>query len=95
METKIYRTMVKGDGVKNKYILGRISGALDAICTLDLANDCCYAMTEIIEVNEDTNEHQTVSVILTTKTTEERYKRFEAIVKTWYPDLTFKESQEE
>lgn len=92
METKIYKTTVKGCGIGNRFILGRISGALDAICTLDLTNDCCYAVAEIIEVNEETNERQTVSVILTTKTTEELYKRFEAIVKTWYPELTFEES---
>lgn len=88
METKVYRTKVSGSLITENYVMGRISGVMDAICNEDPTNMLAYASYNIVETNEETKEEAIVAFILTTKTTSDRYERFLAIVKAWYPTCT-------
>ena len=82
MERRIYVTLV--DGEISKYVLGRITGMLTAICKEDPTSNAGYGIYKVGEYSDGVKEHSYYSLI--EKTTEEEYSKFKAIVEALYPD---------
>lgn len=88
MATKIYRTKIANVNGIRPYVLGRISGIMDAICQLDLDN-CGFPIATIEEVDATCQVIRDVSAILTVVTDAERYETFKTKVSAWYPYIEF------
>lgn len=82
MERRIYVTLV--DGEVSRYVLGRITGMLTAICKEDPASNAGYGIYKVGEYSDGVKEHSHYGLI--EKTTEEEYAKFKAIVEALYPD---------
>ena len=87
MEKKLYTTIVRGD-IQNKYILGRISAAMEVICKDDLTERKGYAHGSLVTI-DDTDGEEVVGWIYRVETTQDQYDRFLEVVRTWYPNWTF------
>lgn len=87
MEKKVYATIVKGD-IKNQYILGRISAAMQVICEDDLTERKGYAHSSLVTI-DNTYGEIVVGWIFRVETTKDRYDRFLEVVRAWYPNWNF------
>lgn len=88
METRIYRTRINGD--VSKWALGRIAGAMDLICKDAPEKNNGYRAFSIEEYDDD-KFVQTCFTQLAVDTDQERYDRFAALIKAWFPkfDIEF------
>lgn len=82
MERRIYVTLV--DGEVSRYVLGRITGMLTAICKEDPTSNAGYGIYKVGEYSDGVKGHSLYGLI--EKTTEEEYAKFKAIVEALYPD---------
>lgn len=87
MEKKVYATTVRGD-IQNQYILGRISAAMQVICTDDLTERTGYSHGSLVTV-DDMDGETVVGWIFRVETTQDRYDRFLEVVRAWYPNFDF------
>lgn len=89
METRIYRTRINGD--RNDWVLGRIVGAMDIICKDTPEENEGYAAYSIVEYDDNDNFVRTCHTTIAVKTDQERYDRFVALIKAWFPkfDIEF------
>ena len=89
METRIYRTRINGD--ENTWALGRIAGAMDIICKNNPEENKGYPAYSIVEYDDNDSIVQTCSTTLTVETDQDRYDRFAALIKAWFPrfDIDF------
>lgn len=78
MDTRIFKTLVKNDHTlgKNKFVLGRIIGAMSVMCKEDPAHGAEYGHGRI-----------DVGAVIVTKTTEEKYAAFADLIESWYEGL--------
>ena len=78
METRRFKTLVKSDHKlgKDQFVLGRIAGAMAALCKEDPAMG--------IEFGRTCNDHGN---IIMTETTVEQYEAFTKIIESWYAGL--------
>lgn len=83
MERRIYVTLVDGD--ISRYVLGRITGMLTAICKEDPTSNAGYGIYKVGEYSEGMRRENTHYGLIE-KTTEEEYAKFKAIVEALYSD---------
>lgn len=88
MATRIYRTKVSNENGIRPYVLGRISGIMDAICRLDL-DSRGYAIATTEQVDDAGRIIRECASILTVETDAERYETFKSMVSAWYPFIKF------
>lgn len=82
MERRIYVTLVDGD--ISRYVLGRITGMLTAICKEDPTSNAGYGIYKVGDYPAAMSENTYYGLV--EKTTEEEYAKFKAIVEALYPD---------
>lgn len=89
METRIYRTRINGD--VSDWARGRIAGAMDLICKDTPEENKGYSAFSIVEYDDDDKFVQTCCTQLAVDTDQERYDRFVALIKAWFPkfDIEF------
>lgn len=83
MERRIYVTLV--DGEVSRYVLGRITGMLTAICKEDPTSNAGYSIYGYSASSNDLDGHTCYGLV--EKTTEEEYSKFRAIVEALYPGV--------
>jgi len=78
METRRFKTLVKGDHAlgKDDFVLGRIMGAMAVMCKEDPAMG--------LEFGRGYCEN---GAIFVTETTDEKYEAFTHVIKNWYEGL--------
>lgn len=80
METRKIKTFVNGNNVtygKNKFVLGRISGAMAVMCEDALTTKGEFAIDSFRNGDR----------IFKVRTTDEKYKAFASVIERWYPGL--------
>ena len=89
MDTRIYRTRINGD--ESQWALGRIAGAMDVICKDNPEENEGYAAYSILEYDDTDKFVLARSTTFAVKTDQERYDRFAAMIKSWFPkfDIEF------
>lgn len=81
MERRIYVTLV--DGEVSRFVLGRITGMLTAICKEDPTSNAGYSIYRYSASSYDWDGQICYGLI--ERTTEEEYSKFKAIVEALYP----------
>lgn len=84
METRNYLTRIYGD--VSGWTLGKIAGAMDLICKDAPEENTGYRAFSIVEYDDDDKFVQTCFTQLAVDTDQERYGRFVALIKAWFPN---------
>lgn len=85
METRIYRTRINDDVSYGAF--GRVARAMDLIRKDASEENKGYSLYSIVGYDDNDKFFQTCFTELAVYTDQERYDRFVALIKNWFPEL--------